>query len=197
MVTRHAADLQPVGTCCYPALAPSLRFAPSSAPSDDSRTHGRSPELAQCSRLQSCRAGMRRVGREVVHAQSASAGNHALWSGWRNGHRTALIRLSGCFHRVLPAGCPYLVFLEMVTVLSGDRVLWSSPPSSLFGLLGISSRTSCRVSRSFSLIPAFGLNTPRWRGSSSGTSGSRCAPTIWIFLLDLGGNTGVYMRPLV
>ena len=136
------------------------------------------------------------VGKEVVHAQSASAGNHALWSGW-NGQRTALIRLSGCFHRVLPAGCPYLVFLEMVTVLSGDRVLWSSPPSSLFVLLGISRRTSCRVSRSFSLLPALGLNTPRCRGSSSGNSGSRWAPTIWIFLLDLGGNKGVYMPATV
>ena len=78
-------------------------------------------------------------------------------------------------------GCPYLVFFDMVTVLSGDKVLWSSP-SSLVGRLAIStSSTSCRVSRSFSRIPALGLKTPRWRGSSSGTSGSRWAPTIWIF----------------
>ena len=42
------------------------------------------------------------------------------------------------------------MFLDMVTVLSGDRVLWSSP-SSLVGRLAIStSSTSCKVSRSFS-----------------------------------------------
>ena len=97
---------------------------------------------------------------------------------------------------LVDGGCPYLVFFDMVTVLSGDKVLWSSP-SSLVGRLAIStSSTSCRVSRSFSRIPALGLNTPRWRGSSSGTSGSRWAPTIWIFLFDLDENKAVKQKVL-
>ena len=97
---------------------------------------------------------------------------------------------------LVDGGCPYLVFFDMVTVLSGDKVLWSSP-SSLVGRLAIStSSTSCRVSRSFSRIPALGLNTPRWRGSSSGASGSRWAPTIWIFLFDLDENKAVKQKVL-
>ena len=116
--------------------------------------------------------------------------------GWQNlPHQqcsiSTLVLTLGC-----AGGCPYLVFLDMVTVLSGDRVLWSSP-SSLVGRLAIStSSTSCKVSRSFSLIPALGLKTPRWRGSSSGTSGSRWAPTIWIFLFDLGENKAVKHKVL-
>lgn len=129
--------------------------------------------------------------------QEASECERGVWQTWcRCGWQSlphqqcsisTLVLTLGC----ASGGCPYLVFLDMVTVLSGDRVLWSSP-SSLVGRLAIStSSTSCNVSRSFSLIPALGLKTPRWRGSSSGTSGSRWAPTIWIFLFDLGENKAV------
>ena len=87
---------------------------------------------------------------------------------------------------------PCLVFLDIVTVLSGASVLGpnSSPPS--LDLSAISSiRTLCRVSLSFSLIPSFGLKTPRKSGSSSGVSGSRWAPTMVIFCCDLGQKYGV------
>ena len=133
--------------------------------------------------------------------QEASECEGCVWQTWcRCGWQNLPHQQCSISTRVLTlgcvGGCPYLVFLDMVTVLSGDRVLWSSP-SSLVGRLAIStSSTSCKVSRSFSLIPAFGLKTPRWRGSSSGTSGSRWAPTIWIFLFDLGENKAVKHKVL-
>ena len=97
------------------------------------------------------------------------------------------LQTAGCaLSAPLLAGC-YLVFLEIVTVLSGASVLGpNSSPTSL-DLSAISSiRTLCRVSLSFSLIPSLGLKTPRKSGSSSGVSGSRWAPTMVIFCCDLG-----------
>ena len=86
----------------------------------------------------------------------------------------------------------YLVFLDIVTVLSGASVLGPSSSPTSFDLSAISSiRTLCRVSLSFSLIPSLGLKTPRKRGSSSGVSGSRWAPTMVIFCCDLGQKHGV------
>ena len=86
----------------------------------------------------------------------------------------------------------YLVFLDIVTVLSGASVLGPNSSPTSFDLSAISSiRTLCRVSLSFSLIPSLGLKTPRKRGSSSGVSGSRWAPTMVIFCCDLGQKHGV------
>ena len=98
------------------------------------------------------------------------------------------LQTAGCALSVLPC----LVFLDIVTVLSGASVLGPSSSPTSFDLSAISSiRTLCRVSLSFSLIPSLGLKTPRKRGSSSGVSGSRWAPTMVIFCCDLGQKHGV------